>query len=40
MYARKKKQKNHHKEQIVATPKSLISTFDEGGQYPPVVSIS
>ena len=36
-YARKKETK---KEQFVPLPKSLISTFDNDGQYPPVVVIT
>jgi hypothetical protein len=35
-YARKKKQKKRHEEQPWPPPKSAISTFDNGGQYPPV----
>jgi hypothetical protein len=31
----KKKQKKRHKEQFVPPPKSVISTFDDGDQYPP-----
>jgi hypothetical protein len=36
----KKKPKKRHKEQPWPTPKSAISNFDNGGQYPPVGIIS
>jgi hypothetical protein len=34
------KQKKHHEAQFVPPPKSVISTFDDGGQYSPVIIIS
>jgi len=36
----KKKQKKCHEQQFVQPPKSKISTFDDGGQYPPGILIS
>ena len=39
LHVRKKKRKTK-KEQFVPLPKSLISTFDDDGQYPPVVVIT
>jgi hypothetical protein len=35
----KTKQNKRLKEQFVPPPKSGISTFDDGGQYPPVIII-
>ena len=40
MYARKIEAKKCHKAQFLPPPKSAISTFDDGGQYPPKVIIS
>ena len=39
-YARNIEAKKCHKEQFVPPPKLTISTFDDGGQYPPKVIIS
>ena len=39
-YARKINAKKRHKAQFVPPPKSVISTFNNGGQYPPKVIIT
>jgi hypothetical protein len=36
----KEMSKTRHKAQFVPTPKSAISTFNDGGQYSPVIIIS
>ena len=38
-YKRKIEAKKRHKAQFVPPPKSVISTFDDGGQYSPVIII-
>jgi len=38
--ARKKKPKKRHEEQFVSPQKSAISSFNNGGQYPPAGIIS